>query len=390
MRFELEREEVESLSAYFSELEDPRIERCKKHDLHSIVMIAICGVICSADGWIEIEAWAKAKKDILGEFMELPNGIPSHDTFARVFSRLNPKKFQECFGKWLQSLRLAPAGGVIAIDGKTLRGSYDRAIQQAPLHCVSAWASSSGVSLGSISVRKKSNEITAIPELLEYLEVQGCVVTLDAMGCQKTIAAKIIEKKADYVLMLKENHKNFYKEVSAFFEAKRANGFEDSVHSFTESTDGGHGRIEVRRCWSVASSEFEKSRQEQWKDLRSISMVEGVRSVVDPASGELKTSTEVRFFISSLPADAPRIAKAVRQHWAIENSLHWVLDVTFNEDKSRIRKDKAAENFSMLRKIAISLLKNAENKLKSIKGRRKLAGWDDRFFLNVVFGVKLQ
>lgn len=386
---DLELSGPECLSACFSELVDPRVERCRKYELTTIVMIAICGVICSADSWVEIEDWAKAKEDLLKEFMDLPNGIPSHDTFARVFSRLNPNKFQECFGKWLHALRLAPAGEVIAIDGKTLRGSFDRAVGQSPLHCVSAWATSRGVSLGSVSVCDKSNEITAIPQLLELLEVQGCVVTLDAMGCQKTIASKIREKKADYVLALKGNQGNLHKGIRAFFETELESGFKECSHTYSETTDKGHGRVEVRRCWSTNNISWLKQ-EEDWKDLCSINMVESIRSIVDPATKASKSSTEVRFFISSLPAEATKIAKAIRQHWGIENSLHWVLDVTFNEDKSRIRKDRAPENFSMLRKIALSILKNASHTRKSIRGRRKIAGWDERFFLNAIFGQQKQ
>lgn len=379
----------ESLAAYFSELEDPRIERCKKHELTNIVMIAVCAVICSADSWTEIEDWAKAKQELLKEFLDLPNGIPSHDTFARVFSRLDPKRFQECFGQWLQALRLAPAGEVIAIDGKTLRGSYDRALNQSPLHCVSAWASSRNVALGQVVVDDKSNEITAIPQLLELLEIRGCVVTIDAMGCQKEIAGKIRENKADYVLALKKNHPDLYDDVETFFQAEQSNGFEECAHTFTETTDKEHGRLEVRRCWSTDAIDW-LGRDEDWKDLRSISMIIRERSLIDPASDKLHTTTETTFYLSSLPADAVKIAKAVRQHWAIENSLHWILDITFHEDKSRIRKDRAPENFSALRKIAVSLLKNAAHKRKSVRGRRKIASWDERFFLNAVFGKQLR
>lgn len=385
----MERDVGEDLRACFSGLKDPRVERTRRHQLTDVVMIAICAVICSAESWIDIERWGKMKESLLREFLVLPNGIPSHDTFARVFSRLDPLGFQSCFARWLSLLGIKPEEGeVIAIDGKTMRRSYDRAVSQSPLHLVSAWASSCGVSLGQVAVDGKSNEITAIPQLLALLELRGCVVTLDAMGCQRSIADAITEKKADYLLALKANHGDFHDDVTTFFKAEKEDNFKECSHTYYESVDKEHGRVEVRRCWSTDNIAW-LGREEDWAGLKSISMVESERTVLSPVAGEEKTTIEHRFYISSLPAVAEKIAKAVRAHWSIENSLHWSLDVTFDEDRSRIRKDRAPENFAILRKIALSLLKKTPDSWNSTRGKRKMAGWDERFFVKVLFGQQI-
>ena len=369
-----------TLSESFSGVDDPRTDRGKRHGLMDIISITICAVICGAEGWADIELFAKCKYDWLKGFLSLSNGVPSHDTFGRVFSRIDPKQFQNCFMEWVKGISELTQGQVIAIDGKTLRRSHDKSSAKAAIHMVSAWATENSLVLGQTKVEAKSNEITAIPHLLKMLEVSGCIVTIDAMGCQKEIAKTIIERGAYYVLSLKKNQPQLHRDVSDTFAYAREDGFSSIAHDFHETVEKNHGRIEKRRCWTTSEPDHLNYMNEggQWKNLASIGMVEAQRSV----NG--KTSVETRFYISSLPGDAKVLLAAIRGHWGIENSLHWVLDISFREDESRVRTGNAAENLALIRHMALNLLKQDNTSKASIKGKRKRAGWDSDYLLAVI------
>ena len=329
-----------SLFEHFRSLPDPRVERTKLHSLHDILVMTICAVICGNDTWTDIEEFAVAREEWFQRFLKLPNGIPSHDTFGRVFAALDPVAFRECFASWLATVSKELVGKVIAVDGKTLRRSFDTASEKKAIHMVSAWATGARIVLGQVATDAKSNEITAIPELLKTLELKGCIVTLDAMGCQRKIAEEIVAREGDYVIGLKGNQGTLRDDVKQFFDDQRACGFKDTVHAYAEDTDKDHGRIETRRCWLVWDVAWLQARH-GWPGLRSIVLLESERTVGD------KTTTEQRLYISSLAAaDAPRMAQVIRQHWGIENGLHWCLDVAFNEDRCRVRVRHAAQNFA--------------------------------------------
>ena len=365
----------------FAKLNDPRDDRAKRHNLMDVVVIAICAVLCGADSWVDVELFGKSKKDWLRRFLELPNGIPSHDTFGRVFARLDGTQFQECFMDWVSAVSEVTRGQVVAIDGKTLRRSHNRFIGKSAIHMVSAWASSNRLVLGQTKVDERSNEITAIPQLLSVLDVSGCIVTIDAMGCQKEIAATIIDQGADYVLALKENQPQLHRDVKEAFADALRTGFADLDHDFCETVNKGHGRIEMRRCWSVSDPDhidYLNDRQE-WTELTSVAMVESAR-----CDGAGRTSTEVRYYLSNLPNRADRILSAVRGHWGIENSVHWVLDIAFREDDCRVRTGNAAENFSTLRRMALNMLKRESMSKGGIAAKRKRAGWDEDYLLTVL------
>lgn len=368
-----------SLIDYFSEIKDPRVERTKKHLLIDILIITICASICCAESWEDIELFGEAKEEWFKTFLKLPNGIPSHDTISRVFARISPIEFQKYFSSWVNSVHEITNGQVVAIDGKTLRHSFDRSADKAAIHMVSAWASENGLVLGQVKVDEKSNEITAIPKLLEILEISGCIVTIDAMGCQKEITKKIIDKDADYVISLKGNQGSLEEQAIEFFNKINIPSLEKVASYFYESTDAGHGRIETRKYY-MASALNRIEGLENWGKLRSLGMVISTREL----NG--KITEETRYFITSLYSDVKRFAHAVRQHWSIENSLHWVLDMTFKEDESRIRKDHSAENFAVVRHIALNLMKNEKSVKKSIRSRRKLCGWDNSYLVKVFTG----
>jgi predicted transposase YbfD/YdcC len=373
---------LSSISACFSDLHDPRVTGRCDYPLIEIITIAICAVIAGADGWTEIEIFGKRKEAWLKQFLPLENGIPSHDTFGDVFRMLNAEAFQRSFTRWIEGIFSVTQGQVIAIDGKTARRSHDRTIGRDAIHMVSAWASTNGITLGQRKVDDKSNEITAIPELLELLNVSGCIVTIDAMGCQKKIAQKIRDEKADYVFSLKENQAKFLQDVRDWFAHADQVNFAGMKHDYYETVNKGHGRIEVRRCWVVSNPvAFDYIRHyEGWADLQTIVRVQRERRFAD------KTERETSYHISSLPPKASVILNAIRSHWGIENSLHWVLDVVFREDASRIRKDNSSQNIGILRKIALNILKQDPSK-GSLKSKRYSAALDDTFLLQLLVRV---
>lgn len=368
-----------SFLQHFVTLTDPRIERTKEHLLIDIVAIAILAIISGAEGWIGIETYGQVKSDWLKSFLELPNGIPSHDTFSRVFSRLEPQQFQDCFLSWVKSITQKLEIDVIAIDGKTMKQSYDRNQKQKALHIVSAWSSSHQLVLGQKKVQSKSNELTAIPALLELLEIEGSLITIDAMGCQKEIASLIVKKKGDYILTLKGNQKLLHKGVKDWFNLAQKENFYGRNYSYHEQVESGHHRIEKRQVWAVNISEFPPlHNQELWTKLTSIVMVVRERRLWN------KTTHEVHFYLSSLDANAEKVARAIRSHWGIENSLHWTLDVTFSEDKSRIRKDHSPENFALLRRLAVNLLKQEKTFKGSLKMKRYRAAMDNNYLVQIL------
>ena len=364
-----------SVLQYFADLPDPRVDRTKLHKLEDILAITICAVICGAEGWNEIELFGQCKQPWLQSFLELPNGIPSHDTFARVVSAIKPDHFERRFQKWIQALAQHTGEKIIAIDGKTLCRSFDTANGKAAIHMVSAWACQNKMVFGQIATDAKSNEITAIPKLLEMLVLEGSVVTIDAMGCQKTIAETIINGGGDYLFSLKGNHGTLHEEVKLFMDDAIAHmGCDD--HS--SKTYGDHGRIETRKVWYSQEVQWMADRK-QWSGLSSLIAVEAQRVQGD------KTSVERRYFISSLSGkDAYEVGQIIRGHWGVENRLHWSLDVSFGEDNSRIRKGFGAENFSRLRRIALNLLKQEKTVKRGIKAKQHKAGWDEQYMLKVL------
>jgi predicted transposase YbfD/YdcC len=365
-----------SIDVYFGELEDPRREGSTDYPLHEIIVLTICAVICGADGFTSIANFGKAKKDWLGQFLDLENGIPSHDTIGRFYRHLDPEGFEECFLRWMQSACRQVEEEVVAIDGKELCGSYDRHSNKAALHMVSAWASENRLSLGQVKTEEKSNEITAIPRLLEALDVSGCVVTIDAMGCQTNIAETIVQEEADYVLALKDNQQGLRASVETIFD--RLVESDHEAHSPHKHVTGGHDRVETRRCWATDVDGKGLVDQTEWEKLKSICLVEYEKF----EDGE--TSTERRYFISSLEPNPEKLLEATRRHWHIETKMHWVLDVAFQEDDSRIRMGNAAQNMSAVRRLALGLLEQEESLSVGTKNKRLRAGWDQDYLEKIL------
>lgn len=360
-----------SLVHHFAGLADPRLRHRRRHQLLDIIAIAICAVICGCKTWGEVAVYGRKKADWLHTFLELSGGIPSKDTFRRVFARIKPTAFQVCFASWMQALAATLGVKQIAIDGKTARRSHDRGVGQSPLHLVSAWATANHLTLGQVAVSDKSNEITAIPRLLELLDLSGAIVTIDAMGCQKEIARQVREGGGHYVLAVKDNQGRLLEDIQACFAAEldKANGEEG--YSYHETVERGHGRCEKRYYFTIENPSGIRD-QAMWEDLRTISMVVSERQVM----GEEVTS-EVRYYIGSKPGNAQEYAGYIRGHWGIENSLHWVLDMVFDEDRSRTRKGHGQENFALLRRLAVSVLKNAKSCQGSIRTKQLQALLDD-------------
>jgi len=367
-----------SISKHFQGITDPRRDN-KRHSLMDIITIAICAVICNADSFEDIAEFGKAKYQWLKEFLELPHGIPSADTFERVFARIDPDEFKNSFIRWVQAICELTKGTIVSVDGKTVRRSHDKSNGKSAIHMVSAWACANGIVLGQRKTDEKSNEITAIPELLKLLEIKGCIVTIDAMGCQKHIAEVIIDKGADYVFSLKGNQGRLQNGVELFFQEQRKENFKDVSFDYHETVDGGHGKVEIRRYFTTSDIGWLQGK-EDWKSLKTICMVERERHFGD------RVEQETSYYIGSIGSNAERFGHAVRSHWGIENSLHWVLDVTFREDESRIRKDNAPENFAVLRHIALNMIKRESTLKKSIKSKRLRAGWDNAYLLKVLAG----
>jgi predicted transposase YbfD/YdcC len=363
----------------FSKLNDPRGRQGCEHAFLSIVLIAILATIGGAGGWEDIEVYAESHQAWLETFLDLKNGVPKADTYRRVFERINPDELQEGFLGWVKQIVEATGAQVIPIDGKTLKGSYDRNKKQSSLHLVSAWATENRLMLGQVKVESKSNEIKAIPALLNLLEITGCIITIDAMGTQTAISQQIIARGADYVLCLKANHPTLYNQVKTWFENAMAQGFQGIEHSYEQQVEAGDHRRENRQVFAVSLPEIGQLYQsEQWAGLKTLVMVIRVRNLGN------KVTRQITFYLSSLAADAAHIGRAIRRHWGIENQLHWVLDVTFAEDNSPIRNLNGPENFSLLRRMAISLLNQETSTKRSLRQKMKRASMNTNYLLEVL------
>jgi predicted transposase YbfD/YdcC len=362
----------------FAHVSDPRSANAR-HRLFDIFVIALCAVISGAEGWEDMEEYGQAQAEWFQQFLELPHGIPSHDTFRRVLSRLKPDELTQCFVNWTETLRESLDGDIVAIDGKTLRRSFDHAASKGAIHMISAWANANRLVLGQLKVDDKSNEITAIPTLLRMLELEGAIVTIDAMGCQKEIAKTITEQGAEYVLALKDNHPTLHSEVQLFFDDVKADRLDHITSERHTTIDADHGRLETRHSWITSDIEC-LGVKGSWANIASVGLVESHREM----GGEV--SSEQRFFLTSLPCDVVRFAQAVREHWGVENGLHWVLDVSFREDDCRIRQGHGAQNMAVLRHMALNLLRRESGHKRGIKARRKRAGWDRDYLFQVLTG----
>jgi len=373
------KKQLASIALHFEDLEDPRVTRTQYHPLINVVVIGICAVICGAQHFTEMEEFGKKKRDWLARFLDLRHGIPSHDTFNGVFARLKPEQFEKCLLSWLTALQEITGGQVLAIDGKTLRGSYDTADSRAAIHMVSVWATANHLSLGSVVVDEKSNEITAIPKLLELIDINGALVTIDAMGCQKEIARKIVKEGGDYALAVKENQPKLHEAVSDFFAEQLEENFADTPHRYHETHEKGHGRVE-HRYYYLAPVPDDFPVRDQWKNLKALGMA------INITEQNGHETSEVRYYILSKYVGGQRFADAVRSHWSIENHLHWQLDVTFREDDLRIRKGHAPANMSILMRTALSLLKKETTLRRGMSTKRLVAGWDEDYLEKVLTG----
>ncbi len=356
-----------------------RVDRTRYHSLIDILIIGILSVIAGGEGWEDMQNYGLSKYDWLKEFLELRWGIPSPDTFRRVFERINPKIFEQCFQKWVKSIVETVGAQIIPIDGKTLKGSYDREQGQSALHLVSAWSSQHRLVLGQVKVADKSNEITAIPALLELLDLAGCIITIDAMGTQTAIASQIYNANANYILALKGNHPTLHNQVKEWFEKHLSQGFEGVIHSYSQRVERGHHRTEKRQVWCVPISQLPSlHNHSDWVGLKCVVMVVRVRHLWN------KTTREVQFYLTSLDCDANKLAQAIRLHWGIENSLHWSLDVTFNEDACRVRTGHAPQNLSLLRRLALNALNLEQSFKRSNRQKSKRAAMDNNYMLTIL------
>lgn len=367
------------LAVHFGSIEDPRDDNLR-HKLLDIIFIALCAIICGANSWVEVELYGRRKLNWLRQYLELPNGIPSHDTFGRLFARINPEAFQQSFVNWTKAIQELTQGEVIALDGKQLRGSHDQGREKSAIYMVSAWASTNRLVLGQRKVDEKSNEITAIPKLLELLELRGCIVTIDALGTQTKIAKQIVEQGGDYLLAVKENQGRLYQDLVGLFSYDQAHHFQGAPYQVAKTVNKNHGRIEIRQCWTTSDPEYLNTirDRQKWKGLNSIVMIVAERI------SDQHTSTEIRYYISSLPANAEQHLQATRGHWGIENSLHWVLDLVFNEDHCRVRKDHAPANLSILRHMAVNLLQQEKTAKGGVKAKRFQAALDETYLLRIL------
>jgi predicted transposase YbfD/YdcC len=364
-----------NLQEHFRQLVDPRMGPAKRHELLDILMIAVCAMLCGAEGFTEIAQCGRCKAQWFASWLALPHGIPSHDTFNRVFGLIDPAQFMDCFLAWTQSLREVVAGELVALDGKTLRRS--RARGHGPIHLVNVWAARNRLVLGQLKVADHSNEITALPTVLRALELAGCVVTVDAMGCQKDVAKEIHEADAEYVLALKGNQGTLHAEIQEFLDDARTRGFAGVAHQFVETVDKDHGRIETRRYWITEQIDW-LADKDQWEALRSIGMVEAVREVAGTVT------TQRRYYLSSLPTQVEQFAAAVRGHWEIENCVHWVLDVQMGEDRCTVRQQHAAQNLAALRALCLNQLRRDRQVKLGIRGKQKAAGWDHNYLRSLL------
>jgi len=378
----MEKHPTAQFEAHFGKIQDPRVGNAKRHKLLDILVIAICAVICGADSWTEVELFGKHKQAWFQQFLELPTGIPSHDTFGRVFAMLDPQALGKQFLEWVRAIQELTQGQVIAIDGKQVRGSADRANGKAAINLVSAWATANQLVLGQVKVQDGSNEITAIPQLLKMLDLSGCLVTIDAIGTQREIAQQIVDQSGDYLLAVKENQGRLYENLEYLFQLEREADFRHSPCSYAKQVNKKHGRLEIRECWATSDEDYLNylGERDKWPQVQTVAMTRSERRI-----GE-QVEVKFRYFISSLAAPAKQILKSKRTHWTIENQLHWVLDIAFREDASRVRKDHAPENFAILRHMALNLLKQEKSVSGGVKAKRLLAGWDQVYLLKVLAG----
>lgn len=375
-----ENKSISTLAVQFCGLDDPRVVGRSGHKLIDILVIGICTVICGGDDYPSMEEFGKSKEGWFRTLLELPNGIPSHDTFWRVFSALDPEQFQHCFLSWMNAVSSMSGGEIIALDGKQLRRSHDKEDGKAAIHMVSAWATTNRLVLGQVKVDEKSNEITAIPELLRRLDINGCLITVDAMGCQVDIAELVIEQGGDYLFALKGNQSNLHEDVVLLFDDLEESDYTAYTYSHDKTVDKDHGRIEVRQCWTISDPQLIDCLRgaDRFCNLQTVARVRSERYVNDDHS------VEDRFFIGSATTRASEALRATRTHWQVENSLHWVLDIAFREDECRIRKGNGAQNFAILRHIALNALKQETTAKVGIKNRRLKAGWDEAYLLKVL------